>query len=142
MATKAERSARDRARWDAFLREYKVDRNATRSAVCAGYAPSAARRAGYRLTTTNDYVKTEIEKWEREQREKSATVDDVLARRGINAAWVVLRAVELLDDPETLNRDKIRILEMLGKRFGAFEAPVQAAQEIRVVFGEAEDWSA
>jgi len=90
-----------------FVKEYLVDKNATKAAIRAGYSIKTARSAGSRLLLTNVGISTAIEKGLAEQLEKA----DVYA---INIL------AELKRIAYGGGSDRLHAIELLGKFLGIF----------------------
>ena len=81
-------------KYQIFIREYLVDRNATRAAIAAGYKQKTARQAGYRLLTNVD-IQAEIAK----------RAEKVLAKLDVTAEKVLRGLAELaFFDPRKMFR--------------------------------------
>ena len=92
-----------------FVAEYLHDLNATQAAIRAGYSPATAKSQGSRLLTFVD-VSSAIAEAQQEYAERTA----------VNAEWIVQ---QLVHEVETAPRasDRIRSLELLGRRLGMFK---------------------
>ncbi len=109
-----------------FVDEYMLDPNATQSAINAGYSPRTARSQGQRLLTNAD-IRAEIKgRTDARRWKKIANADEILEQlssiaRG-QATEEVFLAGERLQKPPAI-RDRIRAMELLGKRLGLFGLP-------------------
>ena len=117
-----------------FVNEYIVDLNATQAVLRAGYkmTPGAAAVQGSQLLR-NPKIQTAIQEAQ-EDRQKASK---------ITSEWIIAQVARIAEDPETLRRDQLKALEMLGKYCGTWEKQTdQDANTVRVVFDEAgmEDW--
>ena len=104
------------ARQKRFCEEYLVNCNAARAAVCAGFAPASAKRAGFRLLhdvrETREYIAQELDRLHSER-----TAD---AREIVEYLTSVMRGeCTDADDAPTI-RDRLKAAELLGKRYGIF----------------------
>jgi phage terminase small subunit len=121
-----------------FVDEYIIDLNATQAAIRAGYSKRTARSQGQRLLTNVD-IKNAIEKRMKEKTDELIMKQDEIlvrlseqARREAIDHQVVLVEKPSFDDngnflgvekkPEvvqvpTQNKDAIRALELLGRRY-------------------------
>ncbi len=144
----------------AFVREYLLDRNATQSAIRAGYSSRTARSQGHRLLTNADISK-EIEKLNLEAEKRlQVTRDQILQElasigfmnlkdffewdaHGIRLkpieqipprALPAIRALNFRENTVSLAMsDKIRALQLLGEHFGLFEGRGEPKQEQRAI---------
>lgn len=126
------------ARQKLFIDEYLVDLNATQAAIRAGYSKRTARSQGQRLLTNVD-IQQAIEKRMKEKEEELIMKQNEIlirlseqARREAIDYQIVLTEKPRFDDngnflgiekkPEvvqvpTQNKDAIKALELLGKRY-------------------------
>jgi len=123
----------------AFVDEYIIDMNATQAAIRAGYSEKTARSQGQRLLTHVDISKAISERMKQKTEELIMKQDEILvllseqARREAIDHQVVSvekasydehgnylgieKTAEIVETP-TQNKDAIRALELLGKRYG------------------------
>ena len=120
-----------------FIKEYKKCRNSTQAAIRAGYSPKSASSTGSHLRHKNPEVKKRLDAWEAEQEEQA---EAACVKVEITVEWCLMEAKNLYLDPGTSTKDKVKLLEMLGRRCGAFE-PAQTESVLRVEFApEMDDW--
>lgn len=115
-----------------FVHEYLVDLNATQAAIRAGYKPSNARQIA-----ADNLSKANIQKAVQEAREarEKATMYD--------SNWIMAQIAKIAEDEEQAARDRLKALELMGKRYGLWDKPQdQDTQDVKVVFEtEMEGWS-
>jgi hypothetical protein len=92
-----------------FVAEYLIDLNATQAAIRAGYSRHTAKQQGSRLLTDVD-VSRAIAQGQRELAERTRA----------NETFIVAELVEIATSGEKTS-DRIRALELLGKRIGMWE---------------------
>ena len=138
-----------------FVDEYLIDMNATQAAIRAGYSKRTARSQGQRLLTNVDILKAIEERMKEKEEELIMKQDEILirlteqARREAKDYQVVLVEKAVYDDkgnflgiekqPEivelpTQNKDVIKALELLGKRYMMWTDKVQSTGDIKLVF--------
>jgi hypothetical protein len=115
-------------RRDRFVNEYLHDMNATRAAIRAGYSPHTARQQGSRLLTDVD-VNRAIAQGQRELAERTEA----------NEAFIVAELVEIAVNGQKTS-DRIRALELLGKRIGMWE-PQEATNDSIPDTSMLKDWT-
>lgn len=121
-------------RQERFVLEWLRDMNATKAAIRAGYSERTAYSIGQRLLK-NVEIQTAIKEFhEQRQRENIATVLDVEeflseTMRGEHKEEVVASVGEgkgvfhnEIVRKQVSMKDRIRAAELLGKRFGMFDA--------------------
>lgn len=121
-------------RQERFVLEWLRDMNATKAAIRAGYSERTAYSIGQRLLK-NVEIQTAIKEFhEQRQRESIATVLDVEeflseTMRGEHKEEVVTSVGEgkgvfhnEIVRKQVSMKDRIRAAELLGKRFGMFDA--------------------
>lgn len=121
-------------RQERFVLEWLRDMNATKAAIRAGYSERTAYSIGQRLLK-NVEIQTAIKEFhEQRQRESIATVLDVEeflseTMRGEHKEEVVTSVGEgkgvfhnEIVRKQVSMKDRIRAAELLGKRFGLFDA--------------------
>jgi phage terminase small subunit len=69
-----------------FVKEYAIDRNATRAAIAAGYSKNGAKVAGHRLLT-NTNVRPKLD----------AQTTELLDNLGVKASYVLGGIVETIE---------------------------------------------
>jgi len=99
-----------------FVAEYLIDLNATQAAMRAGYSRHTAKQQGSRLLTNVD-VSRAIAQGQRELAERTRA----------NETFIVAELVEIATNGEKTS-DRIRALELLGKRIGMW-TPQEAAND-------------
>ena len=143
-------------RQELFVAEYIVDLNATQAAIRAGYSRKTARSQGQRLLTNVDIQNAIREVMEKKEEELIMKQNEILirlseqARREAIEYQVVLAEKPSFDDDgnflgmekhpltvemPTQNKDAIRALELLGKRYALF-IEKQQVENITPVFVE------
>ncbi|MDY0394776.1 terminase small subunit [Virgibacillus halophilus] len=142
------------AKQQIFVDEYIIDMNATQAAIRAGYSKKTARQQGQRLLT-KAVIQQAIEKRLDEKKEELIMKQDEIlillseqARRQATDYQVVLTEKPRFDDdgnflgiekkPEivevpTQNKDAIKALDLLGKRY-AMWTEKQQVENITPVF--------
>ena len=111
-----------------FVAEYLLDLNATQAAIRAGYSPHTARQQGSRLLTDVD-VPRAIAQGQRELAERTQA----------NETFIVTELVEIATNGEKTS-DRIRALELLGKRIGMW-TPQEAANDSIPDTSALKDWT-
>jgi phage terminase small subunit len=96
-------------RQQAFVREYVVDFNATKAAKRAGYAEAGAYQRGYELLK-----KREIDEAIRKEVDERGRAVHITAER------IEQELRDIAMDPEAKRSDRIKALELLGKRHAMF----------------------
>ena len=121
-------------RQERFVLEWLRDMNATKAAIRAGYSERTAYSIGQRLLKNVEIQTTIKEFHEQRQRESIATVLDVEeflseTMRGEHKEEVVTSVGEgkgvfhnEIVRKQVSMKDRIRAAELLGKRFGMFDA--------------------
>ena len=117
-----------------FVNEYIIDLNATQAVLRAGYkmTPAAARTQGARLLANANVQKAVQEA--RQAREKATMY---------NADWIMAQIAKIAEDEEQAARDRLKALELMGKRYGIWEKQEsQDNQGVKVTFeAEIQEWS-
>lgn len=117
-----------------FVNEYIIDLNATQAVLRAGYimTPAAARTQGARLLANANIQKAVQEA--RQAREKATMY---------NADWIMAQIAKIAEDEEQAARDRLKALELMGKRYGIWEKQAdQDSQGVNVTFEtEIQAWS-
>jgi len=116
-----------------FVHEYLADLNATQAVLRAGYnmTPAAARTQGARLLA-NDNIQQALQE-AREAREKATMYD---------ANWIMAQIAKIAEDETQQARDRLKALELMGKRYGIWEKRQDEDTSVKVTFeAEMEAWS-
>ena len=115
-----------------FVNEYLVDLNATKAAIRAGYKEKAAFQTG-----AENLKKPKIAKAIQEAQEarQKATM--------YNAEWIMAQIAKIAEDESIAPRDRLKAMELMGKRYGMWEKQSDADEQgVKVVIdAEAEAWS-
>jgi len=111
-----------------FVAEYLIDLNATQAAIRAGYSPHTAKQQGSRLLTDVD-VSRAIAQGQLELAERTQA----------NETFIVAELVEIATNGEKTS-DRIRALELLGKRIGMW-TPQEAANDSIPDTSTLKDWT-
>ena len=111
-----------------FVAEYLVDLNATQAAIRAGYSPHTARQQGSRLLTDVD-ISRAIAQGQRELAERTQA----------NETFIVAELVEIATNGEKTS-DRIRALELLGKRIGMW-TPQESVEDSIPDTSALKDWT-
>lgn len=141
-----------------FIDEYIIDLNATQAAIRAGYSERTARSQGQRLLTNVDIKKAIEERLQEKTDELIMKQDEILvrlseqARREAVDHQVVITEKPTFDDmgnflgvekkPEiievpTQNKDTIKALELLGKRYAMWTDRVdQTNRNVEIIIGD------
>lgn len=137
-----------------FIEEYIIDTNATQAAIRAGYSKKTARSQGQRLLTNVDISKAIEERMEEKKEKLIMKQDEILirlteqARRQAIDYQVVMsdkivfdaegkpvgeeRVPEVVETP-TQNKDAIKAMELLGKRYKMWTDKQQLEQHSQVI---------
>lgn len=94
-----------------FVHEYLKDWNATRAAAAAGYSEATSRQQGSRLLS-NVVIKKYIQEAQ----------EDIQKVAGVSALGNISELQKMLRNPDTSERDKIKIIEVINKMLG-YNAP-------------------
>jgi phage terminase small subunit len=115
-----------------FVNEYLVDLNATQAAIRAGYKEKTAFATGAENLKKPKIAKAIQEA--RESREKATKH---------NADWIMAQIAKIAEDEEISPRDRLKALELMGKRYGMWEKQEDPDnQSVRVTFEtEIQEWS-
>jgi phage terminase small subunit len=111
-----------------FVAEYLIDLNATQAAMRAGYSRHTAKQQGSRLLTNVD-VSRAIAQGQLELAERTQA----------NETFIVAELVEIATNGEKTS-DRIRALELLGKRIGMW-TPQEAANDSIPDTSTLKDWT-
>ena len=117
----------------AFVNEYLTDLNATQAVLRAGYkmTNAAARTQGARLLANANIQKAVQEA--REAREKATQY---------NVDWIMAQIAKIAEDETQAARDRLKALELMGKRYGIWEKRQDEDTSVKVTFeAEMEAWS-
>ena len=128
-----------------FIDEYIISGNATQAAIKAGYSKKTANR----IATENlskPVIKTAIDKRNAEiQSEKTMDMQEVMERlasiaRGETTEETVTNKGDVIETA-TRNSDKLKALELIGKRFGAWtdKKEVNGNLDIEIGMGDYDD---
>ena len=103
----------------------------TQAAIRAGYSKRTASAAASRLL--NNVKIKQILNMREERRQ---------ARTGVTPEWIMERTAQIAQDEGVRPADQLKALDMLAKMNHMYDPkPSEDDKTIRVVFGEAEDWS-
>ena len=94
-----------------FCQYYAADPNGARAAEAAGYSPRTARQIASTLLTKHD-IQSLIAELTAEQ-----DAERIASAREIQVTWT-----EILRDPSTLQRDRLKAGELLAKTRGLFRS--------------------
>lgn len=125
-----------------FINEYIISGNATQAAIKAGYKPKNAPQTGAE-NLKKPYLRAEIDRRLAElQTKKTMDMQEVMEclasfGRGEVAEEQVTNSGEIVQ-VKTKNSDRLRALELIGKRYGAWtdKKEVSGSIEIDVGVGE------
>lgn len=128
-----------------FVDEYIISGNATQAAIKAGYSKKTANR----IATENlskPVIKTAIDKRNAEiQSEKTMEMQEVMEllasiARGETTEETVTNKGDVIETA-TRNSDKLKALELIGKRFGAWtdKKEISGNLDIEIGMGDYDD---
>lgn len=128
-----------------FVDEYIISGNATQAAIKAGYSKKTANR----IATENlskPVIKTAIDKRNAEiQSEKTMDMQEVMELlasivRGETTEETVTNKGDVIETA-TRNSDKLKALELIGKRFGAWtdKKEISGNLDIEIGMGDYDD---
>lgn len=128
-----------------FVDEYIISGNATQAAIKAGYSKKTANR----IATENlskPVIKTAIDKRNAEiQSEKTMDMQEVMEllasiARGETTEETVTNKGDVIETA-TRNSDKLKALELIGKRFGAWtdKKEISSNLDIEIGMGDYDD---
>lgn len=128
-----------------FVDEYIISGNATQAAIKAGYSKKTANR----IATENlskPVIKTAIDKRNAEiQSEKTMDMQEVVEllasiARGETTEETVTNKGDVIETA-TRNSDKLKALELIGKRFGAWtdKKEISGNLDIEIGMGDYDD---
>lgn len=128
-----------------FVDEYIISGNATQAAIKAGYSKKTANR----IATENlskPVIKTAIDKRNAEiQSEKTMNMQEVMEllasiARGETTEETVTNKGDVIETA-TRNSDKLKALELIGKRFGAWtdKKEISGNLDIEIGMGDYDD---
>lgn len=128
-----------------FVDEYIISGNATQAAIKAGYSKKTANR----IATENlskPVIKTAIDKRNAEiQSEKTMDMQEVMEllasiARGETTEETVTSKGDVIETA-TRNSDKLKALELIGKRFGAWtdKKEISGNLDIEIGMGDYDD---
>lgn len=110
-------------RWDKFSQEYVIDFDRARAYKAAGYkvkSDQAARNNATRLMRTNEYVFEKIAALAKGQEKRAEKSADDITKELEGMGFAKLTKSGLIKAS-----DKIKALELLGKRFGLYPNNVE-----------------
>lgn len=128
-----------------FVDEYIISGNATQAAIKAGYSKKTANR----IATENlskPVIKTAIDQRNAEiQSEKTMDMQEVMEllasiARGETTEEIVTNKGDVIETA-TRNSDKLKALELIGKRFGAWtdKKEISGNLDIEIGMGDYDD---
>ena len=128
-----------------FIDEYIISGNATQSAIKAGYSKKYANTNANKLLQ-NTTIKSAIDKRNAEiQSEKTMDMKEVMERltaigRGETSEQQLSNKGEVVE-VETKTSDRIRAMELIGKRYGAWldKKEVNGNLDIDIGMGDYDD---
>lgn len=107
-----------------FVDEYIISGNATQSAIKAGYSKKTARKIGHENLTKPDILAELKRRNDEIKSAKTMDMQEVMERlaamgRGETTEETVTNKGDVIET-STRNADKLKALELIGKRFGAW----------------------
>ncbi|QDK48172.1 terminase small subunit [Limosilactobacillus reuteri] len=128
-----------------FVDEYIISGNATQAAIKAGYATKAAGQIGNE-NLKKPQIQAELERRNAEiQSQKTMDMKEVMERlaamaRGETTEETVTNKGEVFETA-TKNSDKLKALELIGKRFGAWtdKKEINGSLDIEIGVGNYDD---
>ena len=107
-----------------FVDEYIISGNATQSAIKAGYSKKTARKIGQENLTKPDILAELKRRNDEIKSAKTMDMQEVMERlasmaRGETTEETVTNKGEVIETA-TRNSDKLKAMELIGKRFGAW----------------------
>ena len=105
-----------------FISEYLIHKNATKSAINAGYSRKTAKSAGSRLLTNVD-ISSAISK----------SIAEQIGKAGVTAHDLIVELKKIAFDEFPDHRKasaKVRALELLGKAIGIFNDQEKQVAEV------------
>lgn len=128
-----------------FVDEYIISGNATQAAIKAGYSKRSAQQTGAE-NLLKPVIKAELDKRNAEiQSKKTMDMKEVMERlaamaRGETTEETVTNKGEVFETA-TKNSDKLKALELIGKRFGAWtdKKEINGNLDIEIGMGDYDD---
>lgn len=128
-----------------FVDEYIISGNATQAAIKAGYSKRSAQQTGAE-NLLKPVIKAELDKRNAEiQSKKTMDMREVMERlaamaRGETTEETVTNKGEVFETA-TKNSDKLKALELIGKRFGAWtdKKEISGNLDIEIGMGDYDD---
>lgn len=116
----------------AFVREYMIDLNATQAAIRAGYKEKTAYQTGAE-NLRKPQIQQAIQELHKAAEEKCA----------VTVEWILSEIAKIAQDEEVKTADRLRALELLGKRLGLWEKRQEDGEHVvHVIFdGGLETWA-
>ena len=128
-----------------FVDEYIISGNATQAAIKAGYSKKTAKQMGTE-NLAKPIIKAELDRRNAEiQSAKTMDMQEVMERlaamgRGETTEETVTNKGEVIETA-TRNADKLKAMELIGKRFGAWtdKKEISGTLEIEIGMGDYDD---
>ena len=128
-----------------FVDEYIISGNATQAAIKAGYSKRSAQQTGAE-NLLKPVIKAELDKRNAEiQSKKTMDMKEVMERlaamaRGETTEETVTNKGEVFETA-TKNSDKLKALELIGKRYGAWtdKKEINGNLDIEIGMGDYDD---
>ncbi|MFJ6963503.1 MAG: terminase small subunit [Limosilactobacillus fermentum] len=128
-----------------FVDEYIISGNATQAAIKAGYSKKTAKQMGTE-NLAKPIIKAELDRRNAEiQSAKTMDMQEVMERlaamgRGETTEETVTNKGEVIETA-TRNADKLKAMELIGKRFGAWtdKKEIKGNLDIEIGIGDYDD---
>ena len=128
-----------------FIDEYIISGNATQAAIKAGYSKKTAKQMGTE-NLAKPIIKAELDRRNAEiQSAKTMDMQEVMERlaamgRGETTEETVTNKGEVIETA-TRNADKLKAMELIGKRFGAWtdKKEISGNLDIEIGMGDYDD---
>ncbi|UJP16529.1 terminase small subunit [Limosilactobacillus fermentum] len=128
-----------------FVDEYIISGNATQAAIKAGYSKKTAKQMGTE-NLAKPIIKAELDRRNAEiQSAKTMDMQEVMERlaamgRGETTEETVTNKGEVIETA-TRNADKLKAMELIGKRFGAWtdKKEISGNLDIEIGMGDYDD---
>ena len=128
-----------------FVDEYIISGNATQAAIKAGYSKKTAKQMGTE-NLAKPIIKAELDRRNAEiQSAKTMDMQEVMERlaamgRGETTEETVTNKGEVIETA-TRNADKLKAMELIGKRFGAWtdKKEISGTLDIEIGMGDYDD---
>lgn len=128
-----------------FIDEYIISGNATQAAIKAGYSKKTAKQMGTE-NLAKPIIKAELDRRNAEiQSAKTMDMQEVMERlaamgRGETTEETVTNKGEVIETA-TRNADKLKAMELIGKRFGAWtdKKEISGNLDIDIGMGDYDD---